>query len=338
MARCLDADSLHSSRFIVLKLCAAVLTTLFASPIRRAEAQSIWLAPKAPYPPAQIAGSPDLMNMFQPDAPWNTVSAHVKVFKLPTQFLAWVPSDQLTIILDDLKRRGIKLAVESLAQSVLNQPACGQGVEGYGVPEQAEKIAAKVVAAGGTVSFVTMDEPLFFGHVFDGPTACHSSVQNVAERVAAIVGRYRAAFPEVVIGDIEPAGAPMIDGWNESFVDWIKAFRITVGTPLGFLQVDADWNNPNHVEGLIRSMKLARDNGLRTGVIYNGRDNDGSNEEWIAHARANIRAVETTLGRVPDDVIFQTWTPYPSMIMPETNKNSLTGLVYYYLHSYAAGQ
>ncbi len=314
---------------------ASFLILAFFNLIANAEAESIWLAPKAPYPPAHIVASPDLMNMFQPDAPWNIVSANVAVLKLPTQFLAWVPSIQLTIILDDLKRRGIKLGLESLAQSVLNQPVCGQGVEGYGVPEQADKIAAKVIAAGGTISFVAMDEPLFFGHFFDGLTACHSSVQNVAERVAAIIGRYRAAFPDVVIGDIEPAGAPMIDGWSDAFTKWVSAFRITVGTPLGFLHVDSDWNNPNHVSGLIRSIKLAEQNGLRTGVIYNGRDNDTSNEEWIDHARINIHDVEAALGHVPDEVIFQSWTPYPSMIMPETNNYTLTGLICYYLHKCA---
>lgn len=315
-------------------LCAYALIASFVIQNQRAEAQTVWLAPKAPYPPAKIQGSPDLMDLFNSDAPWSVTAAHVRVLKLPTQFMEWVPDEQLAIIVANLRQRGIALAVESLSQSVANEPQCGQGVEGYGDPRQAEQIAGKIQRIGGTLSFVAMDEPLFYGHFFNGSTACHSSVDNVAERVAAVVSHYRSVFPGVVIGDIEPAGAPMLDGWDEAFTGWVKDFRIATKAPLGFLHVDVDWNNPNHVEGLKRSVALAKQNDLSVGVIYNGRDNDISDENWVSHAKINIVEVQRALCRDPNQVVFQSWVPYPSHLLPESDPQSLTGLIKSYLLSH----
>ncbi len=290
---------------------------LAASPIGAAQAQIIWFAPRAPFPPAHAPGAVDLMDLFQPGAPWKEAASYVKVFKLPTMFLAWVPDEQLATIVQDLNRRGIALAMESLAQSVLDQPQCGHNIEGYGDPRMAQKIAEKIKRVGGNLSFVAMDEPLFFGHFYNSPVACHSSVDNVADRVAAVVSRYRAVFPDVRIGDIEPAGAALSPDWDTAFNAWLGAFQKAVGTPMAFLQVDADWNNPNHVEGIRRSAALAARNRLLLGVIYNGKGNDPTDRQWIASAKANIDSVEAILGHRPDQAIFQTWVAHPARVLPK---------------------
>lgn len=324
---------------MAVQFCQVIRKMLFgcavlaAMPISIAQAQSIWLAPRAPFPPANVPGAIDLMDLFQPDAPWLGVASHVKVFKLPTMFLAWVPDEQLGTIVQDLNRRGIALAMESLAQSVLDQPQCGHNVEGYSDPRMAQKIAEKIKRVGGTLRFVAMDEPLFFGHFYNSPEACHSPVDNVADRVAAVVSRYRTVFPDVLIGDIEPAGATLFPGWDGAFAAWVGAFQKAVGAPLAFLQVDADWNNPNHVEGIRRSAALAATNGLPLGVIYNGRGNDRSDQQWITSARTNIDSVEAILGQRPDQAIFQTWMAHPARVLPETDADSLTGLIEYYVRS-----
>jgi hypothetical protein len=306
---------------------------LAASPIVAAQAQTIWFAPRAPFPPANRPGAVDLMDLFQPGAPWKGAASYVQVFLLPTMFLAWVPDDQLATIVQDLNRRGIALAMASLAQSVVGQPQCGHNVEGYGDPGMAQTIADKIKRVGGKLSFVAMDEPLFFGHFFNSPFACHSTVDNVAERVAAVVSRYRAVFPDVRVGDIEPAGATLFPGWDITFDAWVGAFQKAVGTPLAFLQIDADWNNPNHVEGIRRSAEIAARNRLPVGMIYDGKDNDTSDRQWITSAKANIIAAESILGRRPDQAIFETWVAHPSRVLPETDADSLTGLVNYYVRS-----
>ena len=302
--------------------------------VNEAFGQTIWFAPRAPYPPAGVEGAADFMGLFQPNPPWPTVAAHVKVLKLPTQFLAWVPEDQLGVILTDLRRNGIALAVESLAQNRVGQPPCGHGVEGYGDPNQAAMIASKIHRVGGQLRYLAMDEPLYFGHFYDGPTACHSSAENVAERVAAIVGRYRSVFPQLVVGDIEPAGAALIPDWGRVYADWLAEFRKSVGISITFFDADVDWNNPNHLAGLLQSIAVARKHALTVGVIYNGRANAKSDEEWIAGALANIHSVEAALGHPPDAVIFQSWDHFPHKDLPESQSTSFTWLIRRYLRSH----
>ena len=312
-------------------LIIAVCTT---PTICMAQLPSIWFAPRCPYPPANVAGAIDLMDLFRPDAPWKRAAVHISVLKLPTQFLSWVPDSQLVLIIRDLNRRGIALAVEALAQNVVGEPACGQGVEGYGDPGQPDKIAEKIKRLGGQLAYVAMDEPLFFGRFYEGPTACHSSVENIAHRVAAIVGRYRLIFPNIQIGDIEPAGAPMRPGWDGSFNEWLLAFHNAVGVPIAFLQVDVDWNNPNHIDGLKKSVNLAAQSNLSFGVIYNGRDDATSDAQWIDTAKINIVNTESVLKGRPAQAIFQSWVSFPARLLPETNPKSLTYLIDYYLRAH----
>ncbi len=121
------------------------------------------------------------------------------------------------------------LAVSILAQGVRGEPTCGAGVEGYGTSEQAVKISKKLKRVGGRLAYVAMDEPLYFGRFFSGPTACHSPVANIVERVKQVVGVYRQAFPGLTVGDIEPAGAALLPGWPSDFRRWAKTFQTSIG-------------------------------------------------------------------------------------------------------------
>ena len=310
---------------------AAALLLLTPGAALAAPGPQIWFAPQAPYPPAHIQGAPDFMALFAPGAPWQMVARQVQVLKLPTQFLSWVPDAQLATIVGFLKQHGIALAIESLAQSSVGQPACGQGVEGYGAPDQAALIATKIRRVGGTLSYVAMDEPLFFGHFYTGRNACRSPVDNVAERVAAVLAEYRAVFPHVALGDIEPAGGALLPGWGPAYRRWVTAVRRRMGVGLAFLDVDVDWNAPAHLTALLDQRGIAVANRLTLGVIYNGRDNAGTDAAWLAQLAANGRAIEGALGGPPAQVIFQSWVAHPSHLLPETSGTSFTHGILRYL-------
>ena len=320
-------------RLWTLLACILVSGVCSASLGAAASAENIWLAAQAPYPPAGDPGRPDFMDLFNARAPWPETSRVVKVVQLPTQFMAWVPDGQLRIIIDDLNRRGISLGIESLAQNGDNEPRCGQRVEGYGHPKEVAAIAAKIQRVGGTLAYLAMDEPLTFGHFFNGPTACHSSVADVAERVAEVLGEYRRVFPNVIIGDIEPGGAFRSPEWNADYRQWVIDFREKVGTPLSFLRLDIDWNDGDPRQAVDEGIALARDNGLKLQIIYNGRDTDKSDQAWIESAKANIKLVESRLGGAADTVVFQSWAPHPTYLLPETSPTTLTGLLAWYLRS-----
>ena len=310
---------------------AAALLLLRPGAALAAPGPQIWFAPQAPYPPAHIQGPPDFMALFAPDAPWQTVARHVQVLKLPTQFLSWVPDAQLATIVGFLKQHGIALAIESLAQSWVGQPPCGQGVEGYGDPDQAAQIATKIKRVGGVLSYVAMDEPLFFGHFYTGKNACRSSVDNVAERVSAVLSEYRAVFPHVKLGDIEPAGAALLPGWGPAYAAFLNAVRTRMGHGLGFLHADVDWNAPGHMSGMLDLRGIALANRLTFGVIYNGRDTDRTDGAWLANLAANGRAIEKALGGPPAQIVFESWAHYPDHLLPETSPRSLTNGILRYV-------
>jgi len=299
---------------------------------RSATAQTIWLAPLAPYPPAGIKGQPDLLDLFRPDALWGGTASAIKILQLPTQYMAWVPDDELRPIIRDLNRRGIGLAIESLAQNDDTTPRCGQGVEGYGRPKEVSQIATKIARVGGALRDLAMDEPLYYGHYYVGRGACRSTIDNVAERVSQVLAAYQEVFPDVVIGDIEPAGAFRKPEWRQDYRSWVKSFHEKVGVPLAFLRLDIDWNSGDPLQAVEDGIALARENGLKLQIVYNGRDNDKSDIAWIENAKAHIRLVESRLGGPPDAVIFQSWVSYPSHVLPETSATTLTGLVAWYLH------
>src|SRR5947207_3704053 len=91
---------------------------------------SYWFAPLPPMPEREgrpYTGSDDFMALFSPDAHWQTAAARIGVFKLYGEWVLGTASDaQLRQVVDDLRRRGIALAVEG---GPLEPADCGRGVE-----------------------------------------------------------------------------------------------------------------------------------------------------------------------------------------------------------------
>jgi hypothetical protein len=76
---------------------------------------------------------------------------------------------------------------------------------------------------------------------------------------------------------------------------------------------------------------IARAEGLKFGVIYNGDGDDATNAAWVADARRHIDAFETGQGVIPDHAIFQTWDQHPTRALPMDSDDSVGGMVGYYL-------
>jgi hypothetical protein len=76
-----------------------------------------------------------------------------------------------------------------------NWARCGVGVEGYSSEGQSLVIARQLKALGADVRYYGMDEPLYFGHVFDKKNACHSSIPDLANDVGNKVRMVQSVFP-----------------------------------------------------------------------------------------------------------------------------------------------
>jgi hypothetical protein len=81
-------------------------------------------------PPGTYAAN-GFMNLFRPNAPWMRTAAIIQVFGVSTQFLHRSTDDQLSTVINDLRRRHIALGWE--AEIMADDPAhpCGAGVPGH---------------------------------------------------------------------------------------------------------------------------------------------------------------------------------------------------------------
>jgi hypothetical protein len=301
-------------------------------------AQEIWFAPQQ--------DAVDRLDLFKPDASWKKAASHTQIYKFyANKAFNTPPQEEVELMIKDLNRRGIAIALEAGVLNVAAKPppVCGGWglVEGYGPVALHELIAKKIKQAGGVVKYIAMDEPLFYGHYFKGKPrgqpGCQSSIREVAALAAQSLAVYIREFPGVVIGDTEPSNAlTRQPNWQDDFATWTTEFRAATGRPLAFLQIDAAWAEPGadasmravyaYAQGLMRKGQLAK-----IGIIYNGNPGDASDAGWVASARAHIDLVEHTYGFHPDQAVFQSWHKYPTHTLPETSPETLTGLIDFYI-------
>jgi len=321
----------------------AIMVTSFL-PVCSARAQEIWFAPPAAPADSRLHRAADLMDLFQPDAPWHDAASHIKVFKLYGSYLSGAPQQEIDSIVADLNRRQISIALEVGVMDVgpksTNPPCGGLGqVEGYGTPKLARANSEKIKRAGGVIRFIAMDEPLWFGHYFKGrpggQPGCRSNVNQILELIKGPLSVYAQEFPNIMIGDIEPTDIAEQIGWKDDVAAWANGFRNQMGRPLAFMHLDIPFNRPGEegfaVEFFRYAEHLKQQNLLGAlGIIYDGKPTDSSDESWVQDAKEHIRLMEDKNGLRPDHAVIQSWQAYPQHVLPESSPGSLTGLVNFY--------
>jgi hypothetical protein len=300
----------------------------------------VWFAPIPEVRlPGLSKGSADYVDLFPAGAAWGTAADHVQVFEIgPGAGLGpHPPEDVYRGIISGIADRGMALA---MILGPLPHPlgggsntTCGDGVEGFAAPFVLDDIR-NAQAVGARIDFVVFDEPLDFGHFFDGDQACQWSVERVAAETADFVKAVRAIEPNVVFGDDESAWAsPEINA--EDIGAWLDAYQAATGEPLGFLHLDVDWARPNWA-GVAREIEgVVRAHGVPFGIIYNGGDaaiysgdsSSGSNEQWLQLTAQRAYEYEQVAGGQPDHVEFASWHYYPTRVLPETDMSAFTSVI-----------
>lgn len=306
--------------------------------------QEIWFAPPAAPVDTRLHRAVDLMDLFSADAPWQQAASHVKVFMLYGSYLSRAPQEEVDRIVSDLNRRGIPIAlavgVMDVGPKATHPPCGGLGqVEGYGIPKLARAQSEKIKKAGGSIRFIAMDEPLWFGHYFNGrrggQPGCHSSVAEILELIKEPLAVYAEEFPGIVVGDTEPTDIAEQEHWKEDLSAWAGGFRQQTGRPLAFTHLDIPFNRPGE-EGyaveFYRQVEKLKQQGLvgAIGIIYDGTPTDSSDEEWIRNAKGHIQLLEDKHALHPDQALIQSWQAFPQHVLPEASPGSLTGLINYY--------
>jgi len=326
-----------------LGLIISIHLLLLSASFGSLSATEIWIAPQASVPPSPLHRAVDFLDMFDADAPWRKAAQAVTVFQLYGSYLEHAPQDQVDKIVKNLNERHIAIAVEA---GVMNSPerinpACGgPAVEGYSTTARAKLISKKIKSAGGSIAYIAMDEPLWFGRYYKGrpgkQPGCRLPVEQVIDLVMPVLQAYREAFPAVRIGDIEPSGVAYQPEWQEELRQWLGGLHDRLGSSLAFMHLDVPFAaGPQQVTAARRffhQLEVLRAENLigDIGIIYNGMAKDRTDKDWIDSAKSHIRLFEQEYKFRPQQAIIQSWTLRPTHAMPETNPESLTGLVLYY--------
>ena len=287
---------------------------------------NVWFAPYPLVAPGD--GSVDYMQLFQQGAPWTNAASHVQVFKVYAGMWGGDPSystADMTNMINFLASQHIGLATE-WGPLIPGFNCGGGGLEGfagqYGLGD------AQIIARlGGNLHYIAFDEPEYYGGLYTGANACNWTETLLAQKAAATVAQIRTVFPDVIVGDIEPVPALYVTpDWLDHYLAWIDAWQATTGTPFAFFDFDVqqgtDWRP---WDTALRIALAAR--GVPHGVIYDGTSTQNTDDEWISAAEGFFTLRELYGSPPPDQVIFQSWNPNPSHVLPETDPGAFTYLI-----------
>lgn len=288
------------------------------------EVPMIWFAPLPPLPVVQgrpFTGSDDYMKLFEPDAPWEMAAGRVHVLKLYGEWVGYASDSQLKQVVQNAQARGFALGME---YGPLDPEGCGEGIEGFSGVSYAVSAAKRIKSAGGTLHFLAMDEPYYYGHFYDGPNACHWSAEKIAQEIDEFSQAMKGVFPDILIGDTEALAG---NASAENFKEWLEVFRTVNGYDLAFLHMDVDWSRPSWSDEVIAIEEHGDQFSVPVGIIYGGNGFDPSDEEWLSAAGERVKKLEIEKGVTLDHILFQSWNDKPDHTLPETTEFTFTNFI-----------
>jgi hypothetical protein len=305
------------------------LLLLSVSGMSSAQSPEFWMATQS-HP---TAGKPLLMDaaaMFEPDSPWKYVAAHTNVLELGPGDVLLANDEQLTKVFANIRERHLAFALQT---SLLGRTAtCQAKNEAYWDDlAKMDKLFAKVKRDGGDIKYLAMDGPYYFGHRWDGPTACHESGEAIAGRIKVNMVVLHHYFPNAQVGDIEGADASL--AWTAELGQWADIFQRVTGQKLAFLQTDINWSTLT-MQHLVNLAAELRQRHIPLGIIINSDGNARTDKAWTNSAMAHVAEIEGALGIHPGQEIVETWTDNPTRALPETQAGTLTNVAYRVLQSH----
>jgi hypothetical protein len=264
----------------------------------------IWFAPGP--------GTLDFINLFEHPEQWPNARALMSVFKFYQQHTQTPAADLVGPNTYDalvragafqtLMKWGKKIAIEAGAVKEFYCTPDASGMQAA-IGNTLDSIRA-VQDAGGTVSYIAMDEPFVSGR----STTCGGpALTPTADRVAQYVSAVSAAYPSVKIGLIE--AYPFS---SESTIETIVQLLRSRGATPAFLHMDADWHLAG-AAGFTRDMTalqaFCQTQGIPFGIIING-NNSNTDPEYSIDVFVLVGLMADTFGtwgHLPDHLIIQSW-------------------------------
>lgn len=287
----------------LMPLVAALAAMLVASPAA-APLDRIWFSPGP--------GTIDFIRLFEQPDEWRRAQTLMSVFKFYQQHTqSPAPSIVGPNTYDALVRAGAFRTLRRWGKKIALE--VGSVKEFYCTPDASGMNAAiqntlasvrAVEAAGGTVSYLAMDEPFVSGRsrVCGGP-----ALEPTADRVRQYVSAVNAAFPTVRIGLIEAYPFSSADA-IESMVTLLEAR----GAKPAFLHMDVDWHlsgRPAFERDMARLQAFAAAREITFGIIITGYDGN-ADALYAVDVYGISDLIASTFQRweqMPEQLIFQSW-------------------------------
>jgi hypothetical protein len=285
----------------------------------QAKSPELWFAPTL----IATANESDFDRLFEQPTTWPTASTTIRSFAIPVNYLLNASPETVSRELLWLRSHNIPLSV-SVPILPVDKNVCGFYVEGMVWPGEASVMGRRLSMLGIVVDSFTLDLPLTGGHFSKEKGACRLSIKDTAGRLAKSIHELQEFYPHARIIDTEvPTGMPPAD-WASALVEWLDDFKEASGEDFDGLILDVWWPFPWQ-EVTRESIRILAARHMRSGIIL---DADGSNEmlavDWIKAARRNGCAIRE-LGF--DIVGIANWLDVQVHNLPETDPNTLTGLV-----------
>lgn len=293
-----------------------------------AQPPRIWFGAEPPVPLGSASpkgGSLDYVEFLTSDTQWRQAASVISVVEINASWIEKVSTpEQLAKAVHVLGSHHIKLALE--LNGLTNSSICS----GDGFASRDPLIPVrKMLAVGGIVDYVVLNEPYAWASRARGPKACHWTPQEVAQHLKPFLANLRALMPDVQIGDAEPL-------WKDSdageFAKWADTYAKVTGSKLDFFQMDFDFTRGDWVQAALIVQKAMQARGIIFGVHYFGNRADGSDRKWLATAFDRSQAFASAGGH-PDQVILQSWHPIPRHILPESEHDTFMAFVLRYAKS-----
>ena len=337
---------------LALLLCVCGASAAAASPdAPRQCARQVWFAPpfrqERVYGPQAQTNPFDTMKLFEADAPWSQARQHINVFKIyHWQILSNLGNPtaeaDLRRMFAYLDAHYIALALEFGPLTIIPGGGGGKRADGinpteaYQFSERAADLAHAIKRLGGTLAYIAMDEPFVFGLRQWNPSGCQTSPRELAANAARSLRVFRDVFPGVQVGDIEniigPEMLETIDGaspgrWLREYREFVRAMRAQ-GFPLLFFHGDVCWQTSWAVTAAKLRTMLGHEV-VAFGLIFNASDYATSDALWMTSAERQVDDYRSS-GVLADQVVFQSWNPFPNLLLPETAPCAFTHLVNYF--------
>jgi hypothetical protein len=301
-------------------------------------AQQIWFSPGDDLNVKGVVSHPDFMQLFSANAAWPTGMTHIDVMQLRAPWFVRMPDSIVEPVVNFLKQHHIALAVPL---GFVSSDSCGQGVEGIGTARGQRVYPREMKKRGIDLDYVVMDEPLFYGHDYNGNNACHYSIEQVAASVADNVRMIRSYYPNVQFVLVEPEQSLAGDvGELSRFLDLYQAklHELPMAVRFDIAWGVADKYHREWHQDIPRFITMLKARGIGYSIIYNaGRVNGkipDTDAGWIASAKANMTDWEETIHDKPAQMVIQTWSPNPVRIMPEYDPSTMTGYLKWFVNQH----